>query len=138
MRMEMNPKKIALSLVTLIALAAGGCADDPETDVVSLETDVVPMIQANCGGCHTRTDAPYPEAVVNDVYWETKDDVLGVVGTFIVPGDSATSGFIAILRQDTAVGAGPTLMPPPMLAPAMPAAEVDVVARWVDQGAMDN
>jgi hypothetical protein len=107
----------------------------PET---SLSGDVMPLIQAQCGGCHTRTDAPFPDAVVNDVYLEIEDDLLGMVGTFITAGDAANSGFIAILKQEMEVGQGPTAMPPPGMAEAMSDDDVAVVSAWIDEGAKDN
>jgi mono/diheme cytochrome c family protein len=147
----MLKKTFACAALVALTFALSACGDDGSmmmTDtgmtgdtgmaLVSLEMDGLPIIQARCGGCHTRGMAPFPPAVANDVYFETKEDVLGLVGTFIVAGDSSSSGFISILRQDMAVGMGPTLMPPPMAAEAMPADEVDMIALWIDQGAMDN
>lgn len=126
------------------AMATGESGADESADEesgageeVSLATDALPIVLARCGGCHTRGESPAPAAVVNMVYLEEKDDVLGLVGSFIVAGDSASSGFLSIMRQDLAVGAGPTLMPPPPSA-AMPVEEVDMIALWIDQGAQDN
>jgi hypothetical protein len=137
--------------ITVLALALHGCGDDStatprdamaETDggtaSVSLENDVMPIVSMRCGGCHTRTDSPFPDAVQNMVYFEREEDLLGLVGSFIVAGDAGSSGLIQILRQEIAVGEGPTLMPPPSVAPAMPSEEVDVVDAWINQGAEDN
>jgi mono/diheme cytochrome c family protein len=121
------------------ALIAPACDSGDEEDTeVSLSGDVLPVVVNNCGGCHTRTDAPFEDAVVNEVYLETTDDIQGLVGTFIIAGDSSQSGFMSILTQDLAVGAGPTLMPPPDLGNPMAPADVDTIAEWIDLGAKDN
>jgi len=104
----------------------------------SLVEHVMPIIDSACGGCHTRTDAPFPPAVANGVFYDDAADLLALVGTFIVAGDSANSGFVAILTQSMAVGQGPTLMPPPDMADAMSGDDVAVVAAWIDEGAEDN
>jgi len=57
---------------------------------------------------------------------------------FLIVVFFVTRGFIKIMRREMAVGMGPTFMPPPMRADAVPTAEVDAIARWIDQGAMDN
>lgn len=112
---------------------------DSGTEAVSLADDVVPIISRECGFCHTRTKSPNPYAVANKVYLETSDDLLGLVGSFIMAGDSANSGFIAVLEQTMGVGTGDTLMPPPASKrPAMSKADVAVVAQWIDEGALDN
>ena len=106
---------------------------------VSLAKDVVPIIDRECGFCHTRTDSPNPMAVANKVYLEEGGDLLGLVGTFIVAGDSSKSGFIGVLDQSVSVGVGPTVMPPPASGrKAMSKKDVAVVATWIDEGALDN
>lgn len=132
--------KLALSCLLLLPACSsepsGG--ENPGTGDVSLANDVMPLIDKTCGGCHTRTEAPFPPAVENGVYYDDKEDLLALVGTFIVPGDSAKSGFVAILNQSLSVGQGPTPMPPPMAAPPMAEVDVAVVMRWIDEGAKDN
>ena len=132
-------------IALLATLALMGCEDgpanvpDPDAGIeVSLRDDVMPLILQSCGGCHTDTDAPFPPAVVNGVVYQSADDILALVGSFIIAGDSANSGFLAILTQELAVGEGPTLMPPPDLAAPMSADDVQIVATWIDQGARDN
>jgi hypothetical protein len=98
----------------------------------------MPIIDQTCGGCHTRTDAPFPPAVANGVYYDDADDLMALVGTFIIAGDAAGSGFVAILTQDLPVGQGPTLMPPPDMADAMVDEAIEIVRAWIDEGAQDN
>jgi mono/diheme cytochrome c family protein len=116
----------------------GDASTDEAPQGTSLVEHVMPIIDQSCGGCHTRADAPFPPAVANGVYYDDVDDVLTLVGTFILGGDSANSDFVAILTQAMAVGQGPTLMPPPDMAGAMSQDDVAIVAAWIDEGAEDN
>ena len=98
----------------------------------------MPLILESCGGCHKRMGTPFPTAVANEVYYEDEEDLLGLVGSFIIAGDAANSGLVAILTQDLAVGQGPTLMPPPDLSGPMDENQVAIVKAWIDQGAKNN
>ncbi|MFK7930474.1 MAG: hypothetical protein AB8H79_19970 [Myxococcota bacterium] len=109
--------------------------DTDVVETVSLETDVMPIVITNCGGCHKRVDGN-EGAVRNGAYLEEKGDILGMVGTFIVAGDSANSGFLGVMSGDTPVGAGPTAMPP--FGDGVPQADLDTFATWIDEGAKDN
>jgi len=138
----------SLKVFALLSSLVTGCVSDDDSDdvdtgagqsaEVSLSADVMPLINKSCGGCHTRTNAPFPVAVDNGVFYDEKDDLLALVGTFIVPDDPMGSGFLAILTQDLAVGQGPTLMPPPGMAQPMAADDVAVVVAWITGGAKDN
>lgn len=137
-----------------LVLTLGACSgDEPATSLtgdsaepipskgttVSLADDVVPIMRDECGFCHTRTDSPSAPAVANDVYLERKNDLLGLVGTDIVAGDSAKSRLVAWLRQEEGAGNGPTLMPPPTSGrDKMSRADIQVVRAWIDEGALDN
>lgn len=115
-----------------------GPSSDAATNT-SLTNEVVPIVVAQCGFCHTRTDPPVENAVANGAYFETKEDLLGRIGTAIIAGDAANSGLIKIMKQEIGVGDNSTTMPPPASnRPAMSAADVAVVAKWIDEGALDN
>ena len=136
-------RMFALTLPLLLVGLAGCPADDTATDdtdtepdpTVSLVDDVMPVFTANCAGCHQRVDGN-DTATRNDVFFEEKGDILGLVGTFIQAGDSASSGIMGVLSGDTAVGQGPTPMPPMGEGPT--AAELTLVETWIDEGALDN
>lgn len=135
--------RFLLLALPLVALTA--CKDDTgETDLIGdpdpqptvfLEADVMPVFVARCGGCHQR-EGGNDNAVRNGRYFEEKGDVLGLVGTFIQAGDSENSGIMGVLSGDTPVGQGPTPMPPMGEGPTQ--AELDTVATWIDEGALDN
>lgn len=135
-------------LVILIAGLMSGCGTEDEIDPGttadmsvsgrSLQDDVFPLIAQSCGGCHSRTNAPFPPAVTNGVYYDDTDDVAALVGTFIIPQDADNSGFIAILTQDLAVGQGPTLMPPPGMGQSMSEEDINTIKSWINEGAQNN
>ena len=132
-------------MMLVLSIFVTGCGDENSTSDnddapagVSLSGDVLPLILESCGGCHKRMGAPFPNAVANEVYYEDEEDILGLVGSFIIAGDSANSGFVAILAQDLAVGQGPTLMPPPDRAEPMDESQVTLIKAWIDQGAKNN
>ncbi len=106
---------------------------------VSLANDVMPAIQASCGGCHNHTSSANAAAVANGAFFSTPEDLLALVGTEIVAGDADASQIVAVFAQEQAVGAGPTLMPPPGTGvPVLSAAALDAVKTWINEGAQDN
>ena len=143
-----HSKLLIITVIAALVVGCGGDAEQSRSDVsvaspdagaseTSLANDVMPLIAQTCGGCHTRNNAPFPPAIANDVYYDSKDDILALVGSFIIAGDSSQSGFVSILTQDLAVGQGPTLMPPPPT-DGMAMADIAVVQAWIDEGAKDN
>lgn len=143
-----------MMLLTLMCIACGTEGDDSSTPTpeqsdtghaadkgptsTSLSADVFPLIAQSCGGCHTRTNAPFPPAVENSVYYDEPADIYALVGSFIIAGHPNDSGFVAILTQDLAVGSGPTLMPPPGMAEPMSAQDINIVKSWITEGAQNN
>ena len=115
----------------------GNAVDERPTNT-SLSTDVFPLIAQSCGGCHTRTNAPFPPAVANGAYYDEPADIYGLVGSFIVAGYPDDSGFVAMLTQELAVGSGPTLMPPPGIADPMSEQDINIVKSWITEGAQNN
>lgn len=120
-----------VSLGMCFAACSGGESE------VSLGKTVLPIIQKECGSCHKR--GGNAKAIVNGVYYETKEDLTGKIGKAIIAGDSAKSPLILVMKQEKAVGAGPTLMPPPASGLSKPSdADIATVSSWIDQGAKDN
>ena len=137
-------------MIAALALTMSACTDDDPTDstdstdstddtdpveTVSLTDDVMPIMTEHCAGCHKRVDGN-DNATRNGRFFEEKGDILGLVGTFIVAGDSASSGLVGVVAGETPVGMGPTTMPP--FGDGVPQAQVDTVALWIDEGAKDN
>ena len=141
-----------LCLLAAAGFAFAGCADEkkPEPkkdspsgpqakgDKVSFSKDVLPVFVRSCGACHKR-EGGNEEAVERKVYYETKEDVLGKVGKFIIPGKPQESGLLKILNQTQPVSDAKIVMPPPgSSVPAWSKDELDLFSRWVQAGAGDN
>jgi mono/diheme cytochrome c family protein len=108
------------------------------TTEVSLARDLMPVFTKSCAGCHKRVGG-FAEAVEGGAYIETKEDILKAIGTGIVPGKPAESGFLRVLDQTYPVGRDKVVMPPPnSKAPKWSKEELDLFSRWISEGAKDN
>jgi hypothetical protein len=93
---------------------------------VSFINEVAPILKENCFACH---DAKKKKGKLEMTSYEalrkggSKDDP-------IVPGKSRESLLVEVL---TATGAG--RMPPKDAGDALPKDKIDIIARWIDQGA---
>jgi mono/diheme cytochrome c family protein len=111
----------------LAALALGGCSDngtDPVPDggggdgtTVSFATDVQPIFNANCVGCHGANGGLDLSA------GNSYGNLVGVI--------SPNYGTARVVAGD---GLG-NVMPP---SGSLPNDTLDVVERWIDEGAEDN
>ena len=132
---------IAALLAVMVAVAFGGCSDHgdplgvenppPGNDPVSYATDIQPIFDANCIGCHgaggnggldLRNGLSHANLV--EVAANTSSGIL------VVAGDAASS----VLRQrmgGTLVG----VMPP---GGSLQASVLELVTEWIDDGAMNN
>src|SRR3954447_10005425 len=97
---------------------------------VSFINDVAPILKENCYACH---DAKKKKGKLEMTSYEslrkggTKDDP-------ITPGKAKESYIIDVLTAKDA-----TRMPPKDAGDPLPAEKVQVIARWIDQGAkLDN
>jgi len=128
-----------LAGVTVLTVLAG-CSDHgdplvpedtvPQPDPVSFATEVQPIFDASCVGCHGAGGNGGLDLRAGS----SRANLVGVPATGgggdrVVAGDSAAS---VLYQKLTGVGG---LMPP---TGALPAAEVDLVATWIDEGALDN
>lgn len=94
----------------------------------SFETDVFPIFQKHCAGCH------FPEAgrVKGKLDLSTLAATLagGALGPSIVPGDAAASEFIGMLEHTVE-----PFMPPPDKFPKLDAAQIETIKAWIAAGA---
>lgn len=101
---------------------------DPAPSVVSFQTDLVPFFQnRGCAGCHAGAGGNSGFSVLSVA--EILDG--GTRGVGVVPRRSGQSLLIDALKGD-----GLPLMP--LGGSAVPAAELQLVEDWIDQGARDN
>ena len=131
-------------LALLIAVALGGCTDqgesvltpppDDQTPVVSFATDIQPIFDANCVGCHGAGGSGGLDlrasgsraALVNVA-------AAGYAGLRVAPGDPLASVLYRKLEGDPATGARM-----PFGGAALTPAQRQLVHDWIEQGALDN
>ena len=130
-------RKTALAALPLLFLL--GCSDEgqspvgpgPQTEPVSFAQQIQPIFDASCVGCHgiggnagldLRTGFSHANLV--NVAAQAS------AGTLVAPGNSADS---VLLNRLTGNGLG--LMPP---GGALGASTLDLVTRWIDEGAPDH
>lgn len=128
-----------------IGLAAAACAPR----AVSYKNDVRPILQSNCGTCHSDKGVGYEASGFSVASYAglmtgTK------YGPVIVPGHSKQSNLVWLLEH----GAHANINMPKIcdsrglpqdkcaaatsFARELPKSQVEVIARWIDQGARDN
>jgi hypothetical protein len=104
-------------LLLLVALPAG--ADDKPVNFVR---DVRPILAKNCFGCHGPDEKARKAKLRLDVEESAK--------AVIVPGEPDASDLVKRITAD-----GDDRMPPPKIGKALPPEQVEVLTRWVKQGA---
>lgn len=95
--------------------------DDDGTIEISYQNDIIPL-WGQCVGCHKGDEPP-----------DLRDDVSyeDLINGFVVPGDAEASIlYKSLLKLD-----GVSLMPPEG---QWPDSKINLVKRWIDQGALDN
>lgn len=110
---------------------AGGAMDAGSSDAgmdagapVSLATDVQPILDAHCGSCHSWS---YTSTV------NVSTSCGGAGSVFIKPGSLDDSRLYGKVSGAPACGA-----PMPLNATPLTTAQLDLLARWILQGALDN
>lgn len=107
-------------------MAAGPIPMATGNESVSFALDIAPLLVDSCNGCHGQGGSRSGLSVANfEQLWKGGDR-----GPAIVPGDSKASLLVQKLRGTAEVGARM-----PQNRPAWPAAQIELVARWIDEGA---
>jgi hypothetical protein len=113
-------------LAVLAAPDAGGKAlPPPAAHAVDFAAEVWPLIEKHCLRCHG------PKRQKSELRLDSRDRVLkgGLLGTAVVPGDSAKSPLIRYVA-----GADEEIVMPPE-GERLDAAAVGILRAWIDQGA---
>jgi len=122
-----------LALLLVLSLAAG-CGTMPAPDKpVSFHAEVYPILQANCHACHLPPAGEgYRRTGLN---MRTYADLMRGTrfGPVIVPGDPGHSILVMLVEGR----ADPALRMPYHKAP-LRKREIEVLGRWIEQGALDN
>ena len=99
-------------------------------DTVYFQQDILPMLVAACGtsGCHDAASAE--DGIVIESYASL---LFGEEDDLVVPGDPSDSELYEVITENDP----DKIMPPP---PANPfsAAQIDLIANWIAQGAINN
>lgn len=131
------PSKILLNISCLsLCLGLLGCER-----AVSFATDVQPILNESCGECHDRTGEG---SVSSGFSVNSYDDVMkGTdLGVVVIPGSSESSNLYRVIAGMTA----PEIRMPPHHQESLSKGrgrpldqqQIDIIKRWIDQGAKDN
>lgn len=137
-----------VSLGLMIIVAALGCDTMGNMNppggglgTVSLANDIQPIFTARCSGCHrdgsTTSNSGIAIRLVEGQSRATlvnQASVLDPALTHVIPGDSANS----LLFQKVASDTPPVGLRMPRNSSALEQAQIDLIATWINEGAMDN
>ncbi|MEO1524818.1 MAG: DUF1553 domain-containing protein [Planctomycetota bacterium] len=109
-----------------VFIAGFALSEEPEVD---FNRDIRPILFANCILCHGPDEAERAADLRLDTHDGASEDLGGYAA--IVPGDAEASEIIArIVTDDEDIR-----MPPPEHATALSEREVDLLKRWINEGA---
>jgi cytochrome c553 len=117
---------IALTMGTATSASASAADASSKRDAVDFVRDVQPILVASCVDCHQATKAK------GGLRLDSRGAAMkgGVSGAAIVPGKSAESLLMVRVRGE---GDEPRM---PEKKPALTPLQLDVIAKWIDQGAI--
>lgn len=96
---------------------------------VDFARDVRPILSRNCFACHG-PDAGQREADLRLDRFEEDEDVRGAAAV-VVPGNTAESELITRITSDDE----DVVMPPPDSGKSLTAEQIEILKRWIEQGA---
>ena len=130
----MMPKKLLLSLLLVLVLAAcGGQSETPTRTEAAIEEvagevsfagDVLPVFEESCTRCHG--SSRQSGGLRLDSYAALMAG--GKDGAVIVPGDAPSSLLVELITSGEM----------PRNAAPLPDEQIQAIIRWVDAGALDN
>jgi hypothetical protein len=115
-------------MLTLLASCGGDSRE------VSFREEVYPVLQANCLECHRAPDgAGYQKSGLSMESYHTlmKGTRFGPV---VVPGNSLTSALNMVIEGRV----HPSLRMPHGNMPSLSKEQIEIIKKWVDQGAKNN
>jgi hypothetical protein len=94
-------------------------------EAVSFSKDVMPIFEQTCIKCHGGSDG-----TKGDLDLTTHANTMkgGKDGAVVVPGDAANSMLVKLIENGKM----------PRRAPKLPQEQIDLIAKWVNEGAQDN
>ena len=118
-----RPKTLLLVAVALVSLASSLSAEEK----ITYDDHLAPIFKQHCGSCHNPTARKADLDVTN--YLNLMQG--GASGTAVEPGDASSSYLYALVAHE----AEPFM---PQGADKLPDAEIDLLRRWIDGGALEN
>jgi len=129
------PDLVWLTALTLLAVCstsaalAAGAKKQLVTEPVDFSSQIRPLISSKCFSCHGPDESSRKAKLRLDLRDEAIKDHKGTRP--IVPGDAANSEMV---RRITATDPD-DIMPPPKTGRTLSAVEIDLLKRWIQQGA---
>mgnify|MGYP003335181165 FL=1 len=121
---------LALIISTCLSLSSAACsAQDTTANTVEFNRDIRPILSDNCFFCH----GPDKNKRQADLRLDTESGLLGTGGTTgaVIPGKPDESPLLQrILTADPDAH-----MPPPATGKTLTAAQIQLLRRWIQQGA---
>jgi len=115
--------KLPIATLLFVLLACGAHAAEP----VDFSRDVLPILSDNCFQCH----GPDQNTREADLRLDEKDSTLRTEEPIVVPGQSGKSElFRRLVSTDS-----DEVMPPADSLRKLTAKQIDVLKRWIDEGA---
>jgi hypothetical protein len=119
--------RVVFSLVGLVLTSTAIALAGPPNEAVDFNRDIQPILSDHCYACH----GPDPKARKAKLRLDTRDGALRTDDPVIVPGQSGVSELIRRVISDDP----DEVMPPPRSKRRPTPAQIDLLKRWVDQGA---
>lgn len=129
----MNNKSLATRLLPLTAAAILAGCSAPQTEII-FSKDIQPILNKTCVECHQVGGKGYEEAGLN---LGSYDGVMKGTkyGPVIEPGNSVSSTLVRLIEGR----ADPSLkMPHGDSAKALTQDEINLIKKWIEQGAQKN
>ncbi len=123
----MRARVIIASLLPLVL--AVGCAKER---TVSYQNDVYPILKKNCFECHTGKGEGIQKSALDLQSYEAlmKGTKFGPV---VVPGQSVSSTLARLVQ-----GKADASLNMPHNRPPLPTDQINIIVKWIDQGAKNN
>jgi len=132
--MRRSPWLIALPLAGLAVAAPAPAAD--ATDTVSFQHDVLAILQERCSACHSPGGVGYISINLDLRSYEGLK-AGSAAGVTVIPFHADRSPLIRVLSDAWRSPDQNALRMPP-LGPQLPNDEIDLISKWIDQGAKNN
>jgi mono/diheme cytochrome c family protein len=116
------------SAAVVLALASAYAADAPKTDPpVNFAREILPLLSENCFTCH----GPDEKARKGKLRLDTQDGAFRKNDPVIIAGKSKESEVVKRVSSKDPE----EMMPPPKSKKTLTAKQIELLSRWIDQGA---